>query len=127
MEHMSYGDSKRRPGAKCIPYSVSFLTRSSKEVGASISICVDGRNLTLGGEGVTTCLGQSYPESRCDCKDLSLAFQILFFLLCPLHSPSHTRLLKLSLVRRSNLLICRLGLAHKDGWRTANRKGISQW
>lgn len=41
-------DSKHGPRAVCIPYSVSFLMRPSKEAGASFSICADGRILTLG-------------------------------------------------------------------------------
>lgn len=80
MEYMSYKNSKHEkmhgPRVKCTPCSVSSLVWPSKEAGTSAALFADERNPTLGEEGVIACLVR---ESRCHCKDLSPAFQVLFF------------------------------------------------
>ena len=71
-----------RPTAKCIPYRVSFFMQPSKEAGASTTSFGDGRDHGWGLHALFR-----VTQSRWHCKDLSRAFQILFFLLLvPGHS-----------------------------------------
>lgn len=116
---------KHRPMAKYNPYSASFFMQPSKEAGASTASFGDGRDHGVGKEWLQTLF--KVTQSTWCCKDLSQAFQILFFLLlvpdrCTVSS--HTILLKLLLVRRSWYP----GLTNTQKWlKDAHREGRSQW
>lgn len=112
---------KHRPMAKYNPYSASFFMQPSKEAGASTASFGDGRDHGVGKEWLQTLF--KVTQSTWCCKDLSQAFQILFFLLlvpdrCTVSS--HTILLK---------LFCwwegadtQVWLTYKSGWRMPTEK-----